>query len=298
MIRFQHKHISQTLILLGIILLFAACEMKPKRVLSQSNMVKVLTDLHKLDGSLSAKGLLFDTSDVKKKYCASVLKKYAISQADFDSSLVWYSKNPKNFDKIYDNVITQLTNLQLDINKGKYHKIDSLDVNKAKLNIWDKRTKYQLTKDSARTHLSFEIADQGFMLGDVFVLRFIQRISPQDSSKNQLIRFQINYTNGRIRGVLKKTWGDKITRRYTLRVKSIYPSKIKSISGEFLGSSAYKGRLNSLTDSISLLRIYDASKQDSLLKVLQNADPKHYPTYSPPKIKLPHQNIRVLVLKK
>jgi hypothetical protein len=291
----------KTFILIGILILLAACNSRPKGVLSQHDMINVLTDLHKLDGSMNAKGLPYNQFDLKNEYYISVLQKYGITQAEFDSSLVWYSKNPKNFDKIYDKVLEQLTDLQNDINKGKYHPVDSTELAKIKIPIWNKQTKFSLTKDSARTHLNFEIPDQNFMLGDVYILKFLQRIAPEDSSTNPLIRFQINYANGRVRGVIKKTNNDGITRRFTLRISSIHPSKIKSISGELLGSTKYKGKLNATIDSISLTRIYDSRKQDSLLKVLQAADPAHYPGMTLPtnKISQPKQkNIRVLILKK
>ena len=301
MSRLPNKFIFNTIFVIGIILLFAACA-RPKGVLSQNDMVNVLTDLHKLDGSLTAKGLMYNEADKRNEYYASVLKKYGITKAEFDSSLVWYSKNPKSFDRIYDKVIVQLTDLQKDINKGKYHFVDSVEMAKIKYNIWTKRTKYALTKDSARTHLDFEIPDQNFMLGDVYVLKFLQRIAPEDSSAKQLIRFQINYVNGRVRGVIKLVENDGVTRRYTLRISSIHPSKIKSISGELLGSSVYKGKQNSTTDSISLTRIFNGSKQDSLLKVLQKADPEHYPVpapaFVPAQIQSKHQNIRRLILRK
>ena len=300
--RLKSNFFGQIIFVVVIILLFTACNVRPKGVLNQNDMINVLTDLHKLDGSMTAKGLPYDQLDKKNEYYVSVLSKYGITQAEFDSSLVWYSKNPKNFDKIYDQVIVQLTDLQKNINKGKYHPVDSVELAKIKVNIWNKRTKYVLTKDSARTHLNFDIPDHNFMLGDVYILRFKQRITPEDSSKNKLIRFQINYVNGRVRGVIKKSYNDGLTRRFTLRISSIHPSKIKSISGELLGSSAYKGKLSVTVDSISITRVYNPLKQDSLLKVLQAADPSHYPVISLPIKSDPLQpiqkNIRRLILKK
>jgi len=300
--RLQSNFWSRIFFVAGIILLFTACDARPKGVLNQSDMINILADLHKLDGSMTAKGLPYDQFDKKNEYYVSVLCKYGITQAKFDSSLVWYSNNPKKFDKIYDKVIDQLTNLQNDINKGKYHPVDSVELAKVKYNIWTKRTKYILTNDSARTHLDFEIPDQNFMLGDVYTLKFLQRIAPEDSSKNQLISFQINYVNGRVRGVIKKSYNDGVTRRFTLRISSIHPAKIKSISGELLGSSAYKGKLNATIDSISVIRVYNALKQDSLLKVLQAADPEHYPVIALPAnddlLQPKQKNIRVLILKK
>lgn len=266
-------------ILCGIFLIIAGCN-RPRGVLSQDKMADVITELHKLDGSLAAKGIGVDKINEKNEYYDAVLKKYGITRAEFDSSLTYYTKNPKKFERIYENVITNLTDLQKDINKGKYHQVDTTELHKIRYDIWNKARKYALTKDSARTKLSFEIPDQNFILGDVFTLKMLHRISKTDSSANKQIRLQINYKNGRTFGIIKKIQADGITRRITLRVKSVYPSKIKSISGEILGCSAYKGKQDILVDSISLMRMYDTSKQDSLMKILQKHDPKNYPKTS------------------
>jgi hypothetical protein len=263
-------------------------------------MTEVLTDLHKLDGSLAAKGILYGKPDEKNAYYSSVLKKHGITQAQFDSSLVWYTKNPKKFDDVYIKVLENLTNLDNDIKKGKYHPVDSVELAKIKYNIWNKRFKYALTKDSARTRLDFEIPDQGFLLADVYVLKFTQRIAPEDSCDEPVIRFQINYLNGGVHGVVKTAYHDGITRRYMFRLTSTHPYKIKSISGQLLGSSAYKGKFNATVDSITLTRIYNPAKQDSIMKILQKTDSVHYkkpaPVFVPQAIRT--RNIRSLILRK
>jgi len=286
---------------LGFILLFSACDGRPKGVLSQTKMANVLTEMHKTDALLAEKELL-DSSYSTKMLYNFIFKKYDITKAEFDSSLVWYTKNPQRFENVYDNVMIQLTDLQKDVAKGKYHPIDSIEARKIKYNIWNKRLKYILTKDSLRTHLDFEILNQDFFYKDVYVLKFLQRISPADSCKNQLIRFQINYTNGRVQGVIKKVNHDGITRRYMFRLTANNPSKIKSISGQLLGSSIYKGKLNVKIDSISLTRIFDPTQHTVILKTLQKTDPKNYPTTVLPRNKVKNQlvqrNRRTLILKR
>lgn len=262
--------------LCSILVIFVACN-RPKGVLSQGKMADVITDLYKLDGSLAAKGIGVEKINEKNEYYTVVLKKYDITQAEFDSSLTYYTKNPKKFERIYENVLSNLTDFQKDINNGKYHQVDTTELHKIRYDIWNKARRYALTKDSARTRLSFEIPEQNFMLGDVFTLKMLHKIAKTDSSTNKQIRLQINYSNGRVFGIIKKIPSDGVTRRITLKVRSVYPSKIKSVSGEILGCSAFKGKQNALIDSISLMRMYDVSKQDSLKKVLQKHDPKNFP---------------------
>mgnify|MGYP000155135445 CR=1 FL=1 len=41
-------------------------------------------------------------------YIESVFKKYGITQADFDSSMVWFARNPEVLTKIYEKVNVRL----------------------------------------------------------------------------------------------------------------------------------------------------------------------------------------------
>jgi len=271
-----NKLIVQLVFIIGFILLLSACDGTPSGVLSQKHMTEVLIDMHKTDAYLAQKGLNYQKFSLKAPYYNYILKKHGISKAEFDSSLVWYTKNPRQFEEVYDNVIIKLTAFQKEIKKGKYHPVDSLNLAKAKVSIWNKRLKYTLTGDSARTHLDFEIPNQGFMYEDVFVLKFLQRIAPEDSSKNQRIILRINYANGKIDSVYKTAYHDSLLRRYTFRFPAIRKLKIKSISGQLLGSAVYKGKLNATIDSISLYREFNSVFQDSLRKIVQKADPKNY----------------------
>jgi len=232
--------------------------------------------MHKTEALLAEKGLSYGSYSSKAPYYNFVLKKYGITQAQFDSSLVWYTKNPKKFGRIYDDVTVQLTKFQKEIKGGKYHAVDTLELAKIKVNIWPKKMKYVMTKDSARTHLDFEIPNQSFMYGDTYILKFLLRIAPEDSSVRQRVVLRINYANGKVDSVYKTAYHDSLLRRYTFRFPAIRKLKIKSISGQLLGSSAYKGKLHATVDSIALFRQFNPVLQDSLRKMVQKADPKEY----------------------
>lgn len=272
----SNKITFQIIFVIGIILLFTACNGRPEGVLNKSEMTDILVEMHKLDGSLDAKGILYNQTGEKDKYYKSILDKYEITQVEFDSSVVWYTKNPKKFTKIYDEVFVRLTEMDEEIKKGKYHPVDSIEFYTVKTNLWNKPTRYVFSKDSARSRLDFEINDSSLLFGDVYTLRFLQQIAPKDSSVNQHILFCINYSNGKVDSVYQKAHNDSLLRSYTFRVPVQKKLKIKSISGALLGSSAFKGTFNAKIDSISLVRTYRSDLQDSLRKVVEKVDPKKY----------------------
>jgi hypothetical protein len=241
-----------------------ACQQRPKNVLSERNMTAVLVDMHLLEGTLDAKGIGYSQFDLKSKYFNSILEKYNITQADFDSSVVWYTKNPKTYSDIYIDVNKRLTKLQIEVQKGKYHSVDSTDMKKFKLNIWNKPISFHFTKDSTRTQLNFEILNAGLMYGDVYILKFKEFISRQDSCKGRFVLLRINYYNGASDSVSTKTYSDGLTKRYTIQLPAYKKLKIKSISGKLLGCKTYKGIFHAVVDSISLTRMYNSLKKSNL----------------------------------
>ena len=274
-----NKFFIRFVILSGFTLLLFACGNKPRGVLNQSQMTYVLTEMHKTDAVLLEKGLAYGHYANKAPYYRFIFKKYGITQAQFDSSLVWYTKNPREFDNIYDRVLVDLTSLQKEVKNGKYHPVDTFDLTKMRTNIWNKRIRYSLTKDSVRTHLDFEIKDNNLTYKDVYVLRFLQQIAPDDSCSKPKIVFRINYANGKTDSVYRTAFNDSLLRRYTFRFQAFRKLKIKSVSGQLLASKKFRGKQEVLIDSISLFREFNAKKQDSLRLVVEQA----VPGYKPPK---------------
>lgn len=261
--------ISKTLfLLLGIMFFMVSCNNRPEGVMSKSEMIDFLTDLHKLDGTLATKGIGTTQNRENIYYYNSLLKKHEITQANFDSSLVWYSKNPKNFAKIYAQVIENLTDFEKDIKKGKYNTIDSTLLRHSQENIWRNQTSYTFTKDSTREQLEFTIQNTPLQWQDSYSLSFTQRISPKDSSTSQHVVLRINYSGGITDSVYATTYNDSILRRYTLTLAARKQKRIESISGKLLGSKTYQGQMGAKIDSVKLIRRFDAIAQDSINRII------------------------------
>ena len=82
---------------------------RPKGVLSSREMRDVMVDLHKTDAMLQMSGLRFDENEKRTKYYAAVMDAHGTTQAQFDSSLVWYTAHPQFFNKIYPKVLKKLS---------------------------------------------------------------------------------------------------------------------------------------------------------------------------------------------
>lgn len=103
------NRIARNMLLAGIgicLAVMAGC--RPKGVLSSREMRDVLYDLHRADGAIQVAGYNYSHDEELAAYYKSVLDKHGITQAQFDSSLVWYTDNPQRFNKIYPKVVARL----------------------------------------------------------------------------------------------------------------------------------------------------------------------------------------------
>ena len=68
----------------------------------------MLVDLHKTDAMLQLSGYEYGHDEAANIYYAMTLERHGVTQAQFDSSLVWYTAHPQLFDKIYPKVLKDL----------------------------------------------------------------------------------------------------------------------------------------------------------------------------------------------
>ena len=90
----------------GLAVLMTAC--RPSNVLDEATMENLLHDMHRIEGILYEEGYSIDKTDEIAAYYSVLLSKYGVTQAQFDSSLVWYTDHPTRFDKIYPRILERL----------------------------------------------------------------------------------------------------------------------------------------------------------------------------------------------
>ena len=94
------------LVIVCVLLAIVGC--RPRNILSNREMRDVLYDLHRADGAIQVAGYNYSHDQEVAGYYNAILEKHGITQAQFDSSLVWFTDNPQIFNKIYPRVIARL----------------------------------------------------------------------------------------------------------------------------------------------------------------------------------------------
>ena len=257
--RFLHALIF-TLIIISV---SVACTRRPDNVLSRKKMEQVLTDLHKLDGTLMAKGLGFSNERENVYYYNQLLAKHGVTQAQFDSSLVYYTRKPKIFQKIYLRVIDNITAFDQDVKDRKYHPIDSAALRRATNDMWQRDRNIDIKVDSMLDKTKFSIP-YGAWWQDLLTLKFRVRIAPNDSATAHHAVMRIHYADSTVDSVYTALRNDSILRRYQLILRARHEYKIDSITGTLLSAQKHKLPIIATIDSIALIRTYNSLIQDTI----------------------------------
>lgn len=156
------------IITFALLLMTAACKIKrPDNIIPEEKMEKILLDYHMAKAVSNNIG--YDDAYKKEAYKNYVLKKYEISESDFDSSFAWYARNTKIFEKIYQNIEKNISSRLetvdnvLRLRENKFIKALSGD----SLNVWGASEDYYLTSMPNNSLLMFsEDIDTTFHLND------------------------------------------------------------------------------------------------------------------------------------
>lgn len=92
------------LIIAGIV---AGCSSTPNGIYSDGDMEDILYDYYK--AKAMGENLPSDQQYKARLYVESVFRKYGTTEAEFDSSLVWYTSHPDDFIKIYKKLDERLS---------------------------------------------------------------------------------------------------------------------------------------------------------------------------------------------
>ena len=142
-------------VLIILCVLFAVVGCRPRGVLSNREMRNVLYDLHRVDGALQVAGYNYAHDQEVAGYYKNVLDKYGITQAQFDSSLVWFTDNPQIFNKIYPKVLERL---EADFEREKQLREANRDKRLAKSK--QKKLELEVAKQQIRKHL--DVCQKGY----------------------------------------------------------------------------------------------------------------------------------------
>lgn len=205
-----------------------SCERRPKNVLSKGKMEDVLYDYH-LARSM-AENLPPDQMYKQRYFVQGVFDKYGISEADFDSSMVWYCRHTEDMSDIYKKVQDRL--------KSNINKMNKLITESQRnpvgaasgdsLNIWTFAKNTRLTGDDMHNKIVFSISpDSTFHPRDAFEWN-VNFISTGMMNGGATMSLSICYQNDSTVTQIAQLMG---AGNRSLRVQNNLPIPIRKING-------------------------------------------------------------------
>lgn len=108
----RHHYILTPLVVLAVVLMTACRPSTPSNILSQRVMEDVLYDYHlalaMADNSSQHNQAGSDAEALRYRYTQKVFAKHHITEAEFDSSMVWYSSHYTYFKEVCDKVSARM----------------------------------------------------------------------------------------------------------------------------------------------------------------------------------------------
>ena len=220
-------------ILLLLVLVSAGCgPKKPDGLIPESRMEELLYDFHLAEGLARIKYDRYDTNIIA--YRAAVLKKYDVTQAQFDTSMVYYMRHTETLYHMYQRIAKRLENKSAEMGspigmlagKGRY------GVTGDTADIWKgNRTIVLINKLPYNLYTFSYAADTTFHKGDSFILSFQSDFVFQDGTRDAMVMLALYYAND---SVATRQFHVTVPTQNTLTIADDDSLGVKAIRGFFM----------------------------------------------------------------
>lgn len=249
----MRKRISWTL-LLGAALLMGCGKQMPKDVIQPDEMENILYDYH-LSSAMS-NDLSYNENYKKEFYKKYIFNKYKITEAQFDSSMVWYTRHTEELSRIYTKLGVRFRNEKKEVQKllAMRDKKPETSMPGDTVDVWYDHTLYWLTDAPLSNKITFEIpTDSNFKEKDAF-LWSADYVFLAKEGQTATMGFNILFDNDSVVGRVKEITYPGVQSLY-LKPDSAY--KIKSINGFIYYSGKQNAALGMIVNNISLTRYHE-----------------------------------------
>ena len=186
----------RSLTYLLVLMLVVACKPTvPSEYIQPGDMEDILYDYHLALAMSRQKG----GSDVdfnRSLYFQSVLKKHGVTEAEFDSSLVYYYSHVYRLKDIYSEVNQRLSDeaTGLGVAVGDINRYSQYSTTGDTANIWNQQTDLLLVPCPTMNRYDFTVkVDSTFKKGDSFMFQFMSEYIWQSGSKDLTVCIVCKY---------------------------------------------------------------------------------------------------------
>lgn len=250
--------------ILPALLLFSCRPQVPGKYIQPDEMEDLLYDYHLSYAAATVDGNGADEDFKSRLYFLAVLKKYGVSEADFDSSMVYYYSHADRMAEIYKSLEERLdADAQKMGASGGNHAV-MLSANGDTANVWNGVRSKVLSAVTLNNRMDFHIvADTSYHANDMLQLSFRSSFLYQEGSKDAVVLIAVKYEGDTIVSRYQRVMSSGETR---LTVNERNDKKIKEING-FI----YLNKGNQNDSKVMRLMVVD---QIVLARMRQKVEPR------------------------
>ena len=205
----------------------------PRQYIQPDDMEDILVDYHMARAMAQQLNIPPSERDYNQSlYVQAVLRNHGVTQAEFDSSLVYYYTRADRFDDIYERVARRLEEraLVLGATEGEIGKYATFNSTGDTANIWPDRTVTCLMPIPPYNRWEFNMeADSAYRRGDALMMQFMTDYMYQTGVKSGMLYLAVVYEDT----VVSRNLHFSVSGLSQLRVPEDTTRVIKGIKGYF-----------------------------------------------------------------
>ena len=152
-----------------LFLFIAACSRVPKGIIHERKMQQIVTDMHLVEALINADYYTYQSIEAKKALYQSVFDKHRVTEALYDSSLIWYGKHLDIYMQVYNMALNEV-NKRIDA-IGPIEPEKVYIPNKDSVDIWSIGRYHEFFPTAISNVIMFTILEsEEYSSGSIFVL--------------------------------------------------------------------------------------------------------------------------------
>lgn len=248
----RRRYVSTlTCMLVAVAWLWVGCKPSvPSEFISEDDMEDILYDYHLADAMAQLDNDSYATS--LTTYRTAVLEKHGVSQAQFDTSMVYYMRHTERLHAIYKRISERLEDRarHLGSSEGSLASITGSTASGDTADIWKGDLSLALIPSHPFNSYSFAYkADSAFRKGDTFILTFHSDFIFQDGVREGIAVLAVVYKNDSVGTQMQRMSSSS---QIQVRVDDRDTLGIKEVKGYFLLN---RNAQNSSTTTLQLMSV-------------------------------------------
>ena len=248
------------LTVVGIFLMLAACKPgTPSKYIQPGDMEDILVDYYMAKAMAQQDKFSYEEREYNTAlYTEAVLKRHGVTQAEFDSSLVYYYTRADRFDPIFQRVSERLDEqaLVLGASEGEIGKYARFNATGDTANVWSDRATALLLPMPPYNRWEFHVeSDSTYRHGDELMLMFMSDYMYQTGNKYGMAYISVDYGDT----VVSRNLHFSTSGVSQLRVPGDTTRVIKTVKGFFYLDNAFESSTSTrllFLSNVQLIRFH------------------------------------------